>query len=812
MGNEIKDDERESRNKELHNALHIIDKDIMKDLFNSDVSKKQYMSFGLVNKDLCKKYKFLGNEVFDRNEARNKIFDYKDLIKKKEYRKFNHIHPDFDFTFPSNFMFINKDFLDVIMNFVVEKYRHHLKTICNTIIGGGCLIMRDAKDKKDENPYRYIILYHDINDNIGNEIDFFLYIKDKKERQAADIFILQNDLWAYFKKIKYSYKEEYRKIHNDNNQEIGYVVRCSDIFRIETYIAKCESLKQTNPKDIKNILPAKDNSNISFDSSILFLFQIEELKKFICQNKNLDLEIFKKSILDKTGQNSSQLNTYDKIFDKLLTKLDSNREINNDNCIQSEQYDEEKGLKKFMEKLKNKNIIQKLFFIPKEEKICCKKCGMNIFQFYYSKYILIQNPLNELLSKKIFMPEIENKLDKFCNFCNGQITNLTIEKKILDFPEILIVIISLSEVNNFQIRNNLFFTNGIVSYSLNKFIESTNNCLYCIDDKNNMICHKYKETGYRFEEEEKIENKRPIVLFYKLINNPINQNNISDNIKTIDVLNQIKNYPKPKTEINMNKNQQNLNQMNIQQQNINFQFQNNEINQQNMIPQITNQFNQMNINNQQQNFNLSNFNQSPQIMNSQNLHNSVNYFQNNFNNNCLNNNFNNSMNQFNNMNNNIQMNNINNSNMNNNCINNNFMMNNNNGNIMNIPFQNNMMNNNIMNNMNIMNNVNNMNMMNNNNMNFINNNFQNMNQNFVDFFNQIIVIQFISADFRVNKGIKCLPSQKFHEVEEQLYNFYPEYRKTNNNFITNGGIVLKFQTIAENKIKDGQVIQIEPIE
>jgi hypothetical protein len=150
------------------------------------------------------------------------------------------------------------------------------------------------------------------------------------------------------------------------------------------------------------------------------------------------------------------------------------------------------------------------------------------------------------------MPEIENKLDKFCNFCNGQITNLTIEKKILDFPEILIVIISLSEVNNFQIKNNLFFTNGIVSYSLNKFIESTNNCLYCIDDKNNMICHKYKETGYRFEEEEKTENKRPIVLFYKLINNPINQN-ISDNIKTIDVLNQIKNYPKPKTEININK-------------------------------------------------------------------------------------------------------------------------------------------------------------------------------------------------------------------------------------------------------------------
>ena len=93
------------------------------------------------------------------------------------------------------------------------------------------------------------------------------------------------------------------------------------------------------------------------------------------------------------------------------------------------------------------------------------------------------------------------------------------------------------------------------------------------------------------------------------------------------------------------------------------------------------------------------------------------------------------------------------------------------------------------------------------------NNFQNNNNNpnLVDF-NQIIVIQFISGDNRVNKGIKCLPTQKFYEVEEQLYNFYPEFRKTNNSFITNGGTVFRFQTIAENNIKDGQVIQIEQIE
>ena len=76
MGNEISSDERETRYREFHNALHIIDKDIMKDLMNSDISKKKIMLFGLVNKSLFKKYKFLSKEVFDGNEARNKIFDY----------------------------------------------------------------------------------------------------------------------------------------------------------------------------------------------------------------------------------------------------------------------------------------------------------------------------------------------------------------------------------------------------------------------------------------------------------------------------------------------------------------------------------------------------------------------------------------------------------------------------------------------------------------------------------------------------------------------------------------------------------------
>ena len=79
-----------------------------------------------------------------------------------------------------------------------------------------------------------------------------------------------------------------------------------------------------------------------------------------------------------------------------------------------------------------------------------------------------------------------------------------------------------------------------------------------------------------------------------------------------------------------------------------------------------------------------------------------------------------------------------------------------------------------------------MNMMNNLN---VNNNQINPNKKFVDF-DEIMVVLFISSDQKIMKGIKCLPSDTFVKLEEELYKHYPEYRKTNNNFVTNGGTVM----------------------
>ena len=79
-------------------------------------------------------------------------------------------------------------------------------------------------------------------------------------------------------------------------------------------------------------------------------------------------------------------------------------------------------------------------------------------------------------------------------------------------------------------------------------------------------------------------------------------------------------------------------------------------------------------------------------------------------------------------------------------------------------------------------------------------------------YNDIIVIQFISTDQKINCAIKCLKTDIFAEVEEKLYQKYEEYRETNNNFIAKGRLVLRFKKIYENNIKDGDKIQLLNVE
>ena len=79
------------------------------------------------------------------------------------------------------------------------------------------------------------------------------------------------------------------------------------------------------------------------------------------------------------------------------------------------------------------------------------------------------------------------------------------------------------------------------------------------------------------------------------------------------------------------------------------------------------------------------------------------------------------------------------------------------------------------------------------------------NNNIINNFNlnEMMCVNFISGDQQVHYAVPCLKSSTFAEVEEKLYQKFPVYRETNNNFIANGNLVLRFKTIGENKIGNG---------
>ena len=75
-----------------------------------------------------------------------------------------------------------------------------------------------------------------------------------------------------------------------------------------------------------------------------------------------------------------------------------------------------------------------------------------------------------------------------------------------------------------------------------------------------------------------------------------------------------------------------------------------------------------------------------------------------------------------------------------------------------------------------------------------------------------LVIYFKPVDNSFYDEIKCLANETFAEVEEKLYKKHNDFRNTNNMFTANALPVLRFKTIGENNIHDGDVIQLYRIE
>ena len=71
--------------------------------------------------------------------------------------------------------------------------------------------------------------------------------------------------------------------------------------------------------------------------------------------------------------------------------------------------------------------------------------------------------------------------------------------------------------------------------------------------------------------------------------------------------------------------------------------------------------------------------------------------------------------------------------------------------------------------------------------------------------NPISVI-FTCTDQTFNYPIICKKNQKFSEVENLLYEQYPQYKNTNNFFLCHGNIIDSSKTMKENKLNHGDII------
>ena len=71
---------------------------------------------------------------------------------------------------------------------------------------------------------------------------------------------------------------------------------------------------------------------------------------------------------------------------------------------------------------------------------------------------------------------------------------------------------------------------------------------------------------------------------------------------------------------------------------------------------------------------------------------------------------------------------------------------------------------------------------------------------------KMISVIFNSFDQNICCSIICKKTDNFCEIEQKLYNIYPEYKNTNNIFIVNGYKIDKKKNLDDNKIKNNDII------
>jgi len=73
---------------------------------------------------------------------------------------------------------------------------------------------------------------------------------------------------------------------------------------------------------------------------------------------------------------------------------------------------------------------------------------------------------------------------------------------------------------------------------------------------------------------------------------------------------------------------------------------------------------------------------------------------------------------------------------------------------------------------------------------------------------KLITIKFISTDQTIKFNTFAKNSDIFTKLENSLYEYYPQYKESENYFLVNGKKVNKHKTIEENRINDNDILTL----
>jgi hypothetical protein len=255
----------------------------------------------------------------------NNIRECKNLLNvsliqvKGEQKDFSYIHKDFKFDFTYNFTLVTQNFMDLLCeNFIIEEQEKLSKNSYKIIIGGRCLIIRDRNNENSS--FACITLYNEKNKKFNNNVDYLLIIDDIKEMNKHLNFILKNNIWNYFKIIKYQYKDEYKIILNTEGKTIGYLILNNEnIMQFEPIENRNNNFLNKNNVNMNKFNTLNNNnSNRKFNNSENPLGF--KTNPNLHNNNNNQLK-GKKNIIINKNLNKISTNRTKQILDKSINSL-----------------------------------------------------------------------------------------------------------------------------------------------------------------------------------------------------------------------------------------------------------------------------------------------------------------------------------------------------------------------------------------------------------------------------------------------------------------------------------------------------------